>query len=215
MPESITASSAPAPVQRQQMAMQEHRDPSSTATFATSGTSTSLMEVSAFMTEQLRAQMTEQRVHDKAQHKETEEKLDTQRREYEAKLRDCETKLEAQRREYEAKLRNCEAQLEAQRHEYEAKLEAQRQDAKAYISDAQLERLQARLDALHQAKLLTDDEMLVLEDKVADFIGCRLSMMVAPGEIGAAAESVRKLAGMCEGVTKDGMLVRLLRRQVL
>lgn len=150
--------------------------------------------------------------------------VEKQREESEAKLEVQRKQIEAEREavlEATAALRSIqvqtemEAKLDAQRQEYEAKLEAQRHDAKAYISDAQLERLQERLDALHQAKLLTDDEMLVLEDKVADFIGCRLSMMTAPGEIGAAAESVRKLVGMCEGVTKDRMLARQLRRQVL
>ena len=113
-----------------------------------------------------------------------------------------------------------EAKFEAQRNEFEAKLEAQRheierQDAKTCVSDAKLESLQERLDALHQAKLLTDDEMMALEDKIADFIDCRSSVMVSPREISAAAEGVRKLVGMCEGMSKDGTLARQLRKRYL
>ena len=43
------------------------------------------------------------------------------------------------------------------------------------VSEGQLELLtevQTRLDALHQAKLLTDDEIAALEDCVADYIDC-------------------------------------------
>ena len=152
------------------------QQPSSSAGFAMSAAGASLMEVSAFMTEQLRSQMTEQRAHDNAQ----QAKLERQRED-----------TEALRQEYEAKLADCEAKL----------------DAKNCVSDTQLEGLQERFDALHQAKLLTDDAMLTLEDKLADFIECRSSVTVA--------DSVRKLVGMCEGVSKDEMFARQLRRKFL
>ena len=140
--------------------------------------------------------------------------------EYEAKLRDSEAKLAAQRQEYEAKLRDSEAKLDAQRHESEAKLrdceaKLDAQAAKNCASDVQLERLQEWLDALHQAKLLTDDEMFALEDLVADFIECRFSVTASLGEIGTSTESARKLVGMCEAVSKDSMLARQLRRKFL
>jgi hypothetical protein len=173
---------------------------------ATSGTGINLMDVSAFMTEQLRAQMTEQRAHDNAQ----QAKL-------EARLQQMEAKIERQRKETEVQRQEYEAKLEARRQEMEAKLEGQRQEmeAKKCVSDAQLEGLQERFDALHQAKLLTDDEIFVLEDILADFIECRSSVTVAPGEMNAAADTVRKLVGMCEGVSKDGMFARQLRRKFL
>ena len=181
------------------------------------------------MTEQLRVQMTEQRAHDKAQRQEMdaqrqtyEAKLDAQRQDYEAKLdaqrQDCEEKLDAQRQDYEAKLdmqrQAYEKQLDALRQGSEAKLDAQRQDANTCVLDAKLHGLQERFDALHQAKLLSDDEMFALEDKLADFIKCRSSVMAAPGDIDAAAESVRMLVGMCERLLKDGMLARQLRRML-
>ena len=119
-----------------------------------------------------------------------------------------EAKLERQREENEAQMQEYEAKL----RDFETKLLI---DAKNCVSDAQLECLQERFDALHQAKLLTDDEMFALEDKLADFIECRSSATVAPGEADAVADRMRKLVGMCEGVSKDGMLARQLRRKFL
>jgi hypothetical protein len=55
----------------------------------------------------------------------------------------------------------------------------------------------------------------MLEDKVADFIECRSSLTVALGEIGAVAAEMKKLVGLCEGVAKDKMLARQLRRKLL
>ena len=177
------------------MVMQQHSGTTSFA--ATSGTSTAPMEVSAFMMEQLRVQVTEQRMHDKAQREESE------------------AKLEAQQQRHEAQLIQYEAKLEAQRNDYEAKLEEQLQDSKTYTLESKLQGVQERLDALHQEKLLTDDEMFALEDIIVDFIECRSSGTSTPGEIGVVVERARKLVGVCEGVSKDGMLARQLRRRFL
>lgn len=131
---------------------------------------------------------------------------------------EMEAKLEAQRHEMEAKLRaqkhEMEAKLVAQRHEMEAKQQTTAY-AKICVSDTQLEALQERFDALHHAKLLTDDEVAHLQDKVADFIGCRSSSIIELGEIGALAETIRKLVGVCEGVSKDRVLARQLQRKFL
>eukprot|EP01043_Picozoa_sp_COSAG02_P027475 COSAG02_NODE_1624_length_11594_cov_6.314833_5_plen_272_part_00 len=120
-----------------------------------------------------------------------------------------------------------EAKMEAQRHQMEANMEALRRtveqqreerkttDAKTCVSETQLQALQERFDALVQAKLLTDDEVAKLEDLVADFIGCRASSTMALVEIGAVAEDIEKLVGMCEGMSKDAMLARQLRRKFL
>ena len=141
---------------------------------------------------------------------ERESQAKAERAELESKF---EAQLERQRRELEAQRR----EMDAQRRDFEAKLAAQRQEyeAKHCVSDVQLERLQERFDALHQAKLLTDDETCALEDKVADFIECRSSVTVASTEIDASAESMRKLVGMCEALSKDSMLARQLRRKLL
>jgi hypothetical protein len=73
--------------------------------------------------------------------------------------------------------------------------------------------LQTRLDALHQAKLLSDDQVGALEDCVADYIDCCASLNPAATEISAAAEKVKKMIGLSEGMRKDGMLARQLRRK--
>jgi hypothetical protein len=143
-----------------------------------------------------------------------------ERAHFEAKLEQQEVKMEALRQD----CKNCEEKLEAQRQEYERKLEALRQGAKleaqchgyeTKLSGDQLEALHQRFDALHQGKLLTDDEMFTLEDKLADFIECRSSATVARGEMLAVAEALLVLVGMCGGVSNDGMLARQLRRKFL
>jgi len=130
-----------------------------------------------------------------------------------------EAKMDALRKEAEAQRKEADAQrkeeAEVQRQEAEAQKNEAREvaAAKVCVSEAQLEALQARLDALHQAKLLTDDEVYTLEDCVADFIECRSSATVAAAEMDAAAEKAKKLVGLSEGVAKDGMLARQLRRK--
>jgi hypothetical protein len=155
------------------------------------------MEVSAFMKEQLK----EQRDHDEKIRKEMEVKLEKQRLDADEKMEKMqEARFEQQRQE-----------MEKMREASSAKAEAQA--VRSCVSEAQLEALQARLDALHQAKLLTDDEVFKLEDCVAEFIECRSSLTVAAAQMGAAAEQVKKLVGLSEGVAKDGMLARQLRRR--
>jgi len=130
--------------------------------------------------------------------------------------------MREEREEAKAEKAELKAELEQQRQETAARFEQQRQEAeqlreaasaKSSVSEGQLEALQARLDALHQAKLLTDDEGFKLEDCVAEFIECRSSLTVAAAQMGAAAEQVKKLVGLSEGVAKDGMLARQLRRR--
>eukprot|EP01043_Picozoa_sp_COSAG02_P128180 COSAG02_NODE_65621_length_257_cov_1.208861_1_plen_85_part_11 len=85
------------------------------------------------MTEQLKAQVVEERAHDNEQHAEMlrllverEAKLDAQleaqRKESDAQRKES----EAQRQSYEAKLEAQRKELEAQRQSYETKLEVQR-----------------------------------------------------------------------------------------
>ena len=173
------------------------------------------MEVSAFMKEQLK----EQRDHDEKIRKEMEVKLEKQRLDAEAKLEAQKKEAEAQKKEADEKMEKMqEARFEQQRQEIEkmreaASVKAEAQVVKSCVSEAQLEALQTRLDALRQAKLLTDDEVFKLEDCVAEFIECRSSLTVAAAEMGAAAEQVKKLVGLSEGVAKDGMLARQLRRR--
>eukprot|EP01043_Picozoa_sp_COSAG02_P106963 COSAG02_NODE_42968_length_379_cov_0.935714_2_plen_72_part_01 len=52
------------------------------------------------------------------------------------------------------------------------------------------------------------EEMFALEDRLVDFIKYCSVVTVAPRELGAAADSVRQLVGMCERISKDGMFAR-------
>ena len=122
-----------------------------------------------------------------------------------------ETTVERQRREMEGKLDEQRRQTEQQRQETQQVREIA--SAKSCVSEGQLELLQTRIDALHQAKLLTDDEIAALENCVADYIDCRSSLNPAAAEIGVAAEKVKKMVGLSEGMGKDGMLARQLRRK--
>ena len=141
----------------------------------------SLMEVSTFMTEQLKAVARMEARMDK-QAAEAKVEMDEQRR-----------------------------HMEQQRQEVQQVREIA--SAKGCVSEGQLEMLQTRLDALHQAKLLTDDEVGVLEDCVADYIGFRSSLNPTVTEIGVVAEKVKQMVGLSEGIGKDGMLARQLRRK--
>jgi len=130
----------------------------------------SLMEVSAFMKEQLK----EQRDHDEKVRKEMEAKLDKQRLDAEAKLeaqkKDAEAKLEAQRQQVEAQKKEADTEKRAMQTKMEAlcdgAMEARVRDAQ--LHGQQVAALQIRLEAVHAAKLLSDEELFALEDAIAD-----------------------------------------------
>jgi vacuolar-type H+-ATPase subunit I/STV1 len=142
-------------------------------------------------------------------------------------LREERETAEKQRRDSEAKLDEQQQQMEQQRQESEAKAERLRQEtlrdieqqrqetqqvraiasAKSAVSEYQLELLQTRIDALHQAKLLTDDEIGALEDCIADYIDCRSSLDPTADEISLVAEKVKKMVGLSEGMGKTGCLL--------
>ena len=130
--------------------------------------------------------------------REERETAERQRHEMETKLDEQRTKLDEQRQE------TCKQQVR----------EVQLASAMSCVSEAQLGLLQTRLDALHQAKLLSDDEIGALEDCIADYIDCRSSLSPAAAEISLAAEKVKKMVGLSEGMGKDGMLARQLRRKL-
>ena len=133
-----------------------------------------------------------------------------------------EAKMEKQIREQRQEIIQMEAKMEQQQKAIEVHLTLELQlasmtvaSAKSCVSEAQLEALQARLDAFQKAELLSDDEIGALEDCIADYIDCRSSLNPAAAEIGVAAEKVKKMVGLSEGMVKDGMLARQLRRKFL
>ena len=121
--------------------------------------------------------------------------------------------LDAQRQENEA-LRQ---QIESQREAYESKIEAQRQQIEALrqrhdTNDSRRGKVaacQARLEALSNAKLLEDDELCAIEDKVADAIG---AAHTDGGEHGAWI-CVMQMIQLSEGIVSEKMFSRQLRRK--
>ena len=173
------------------------------------------------MTEQLKAQVVEQRAHEIEQHTEMIRLLverETQARaekvELEAKL---EAKLEAQRKEseaqreaYETKFETTlETKLEAQRQAYETKFEAHRRETQGQARTNKVTALQLRFEALGEAKLLEDDELSAIEDKVADAIGAAATEDGTDG----AWECVMQMVRLSEGIASDKTFARQLRRK--
>ena len=126
------------------------------------------------------------------------------------------------------------AAFEQQRQELQQQrkeIEATKMDAKdariaeltpvAAISEEQLTTLQARLERLHVAKLLTDDELYSLEDFVADYV--ELTITMAKGGVITkemawaipAAGKAEKLVGLSAAMAGDGAFCRQIRRKFL
>ena len=76
-------------------------------------------------------------------------------------------KMEQQRAE--AKAEQTE-RIDAMERQHAAELARVQKPPTAAISEEQLPNLQARLEGLHMAKLLSDDELFALEDSVADWV---------------------------------------------
>lgn len=120
-----------------------------------------------------------------------------------------------------------EAKLEAQRHEMEQLqqkafesekllLETERLTPQEAISAAQVDALMARLEALHAAKLLSDDELFVIEDLVMDFSEVRGTLGVVTMEAvhtNHVVGKVHKLLSVSEAAPRDATLARQLRRK--
>ena len=127
--------------------------------------------------------------------------------------------------EMAAFIREERAFRESQRQEWEAKLETQLQEREATLqkawtaklkgqrsridaSDARV--LQARFEALHTSKLLSDDELYILENLVFDNV-----QDSERGEEGESHSTVGSLVRLCELATSDAGLARQLRRKYI
>ena len=111
-----------------------------------------------------------------------------------------------------------EKQLEREdriRAEMEAKLEQMREELttpRPAVTAQQLAALQSRLEAIHAAKLLTDDELFALEDISADFIALGTVTAEVVATSGAAAKLVQ-LVRVSEGIRPDSGFARQARRK--
>ena len=169
------------------------------------------MEVSAFMTEQLKAQLVQQREHDKQQHGEMMRLVQES----------AEARLQAVQAESEAKVRTAAAEAAAQAARVEAATAAAAAEIKR-MRDAdgasKIAALQMRLEALHAAELLKEDELFSIEDKLADVIGTSSPFGEAEGRgtddgVARHREEVAEMVLLSEGIASDKMLARQLRRK--
>ena len=158
-----------------------------------------MMEVSAFMTEQLDKQLEKQRMHDAQMRDQMDANMERQLKEAKRDKAELKAEMEAQRLEND-KLRT-EAAEATVRAEMQAKVDGA---ASARLRDQQLIALQARLEALSAAKLLTDDELFAVEDVIAD----------SSGEP-SGDDQLTMLLALSARMATDSAFARQLRRKVV
>ena len=84
--------------------------------------------------------------------------------------------------------------------------------AQELVSAEQLAALQARLEQLHAAQLLTDEELFALEDICVDYIALGLVTAEMAGG-NAAASKLLQLVRVSEGVATDASFARQAKRR--
>ena len=116
------------------------------------------------------------------------------------------------------------AALEQQKQETETKMEALRAELTptpaSAITDGQLTALQARIDGLHQTKLLADEELFTLENLITDWAELQASMegqviMQMALYTGNTIGTVHRMVKVSEVSTGDAAFARQLRRKFL
>ena len=135
------------------------------------------------------------------------------RSEAKAEKAELEAKMQVEKAELRKEMAAEKAEL---REEFEAKLE--NLTPKEAISAERLTALEARLEALHAAQLLTDEELFSLEDCLADYIEVKASCGVLTTETmqtNAAAAKLLKLIVLSEGLGKDAAFARQARRKFM
>jgi hypothetical protein len=150
--------------------------------------------------------------------------LKEQREEAKADRAELEAKLERQRQEMEARLDAKDAKLEQQQALIQQQAVLKGPPPVAAIADEQLATLQARIEGLHTAKLLTDEELFALEDLVADYVDLTMSvadriitrdMIYAMPGVDGVAGKLDKLVGLSAAMAGDAAFARQARRKFL
>ena len=108
--------------------------------------------------------------------------------------------------------------LKEMKAEWKAEIKAEQEEKKqekTAVSDAQATALQSRLEALHAAKLLSDDELYALEDCVADFVEATAGFVVTMEIVHTsdAAGKLHKLVTLSEKMPADAAFARQARRK--
>jgi chromosome segregation ATPase len=135
---------------------------------------------------------------------------------------DAKADLEAQLSKMEAKIEaeaaKAEQRAEAKMNEM-AQLESKLREELApspAVNDDQLSALQARIGALHAAKMLSDDEVYALEDSLADYFDLLASVTVVTKDMATAqseASKVLKLVVLSERMASDQGFARQCQRK--
>ena len=111
--------------------------------------------------------------------------------------------------------------LKEMKAEWKAEIKAEQEEKKqekTAVSDAQATALQSRLEALHAAKLLSDEELYALEDCVADFFEATAGFDVVPLSFvhtNDAAGKAHKLVTLSEKMPADAAFARQARRKFM
>ena len=103
--------------------------------------------------------------------------------------------------------------------EISAMVKVEMDKVRELITAEQFATFESRLDVMHAAELLSDDEMFKIEDLCADFLEIKTTAGVLTLESvysnpdGVAAR-LAKLIGVSEGIASDARCARQLRRKL-
>jgi len=121
------------------------------------------------------------------------------------------------RDEAKADQAKAQAKMELAQSELREEMEARLAPREA-ISAERLTALETRLEAMHAAQLLTDEELFSLEDCLADYFELKATYSVVTAEmLHANADAVKllKLIVLSEGLAKDAAFARQARRKFM
>ena len=152
-----------------------------------------------------------------------------------ALIKDIRQDAMAERDELESKLKaEYKVEMQQQKMEHKAELDTLRAEmaqlrgeltpapAPELVSAEQLAALQARLESLHAAQLLSDEEFFALEDLCGDFIelqgstvGVLSQDLVCSSAAYGVAARLAKVVGLSEGLASDAGFARQARRKLV
>ena len=203
----------------------------------------SLMEISVFMKEQqvqaearvdqaeARADKLEERMERLRQEAKAEKAQLMQ--EAKAEKAEMEAKMEQQHATSKAEMEQQQAALKDEMTQQQATLKAEIDALKAELTPAppapaitqeQLTALQSRIESLHVAKLLADEELYALENLIADYVELTISMIdgrvitretIYSLATVAAASKLDKLVGLSAAMVGDAAFARQARRKFM
>jgi hypothetical protein len=119
------------------------------------------------------------------------------------------------RQEAKAEKAEMREEANAEKAELRQEMEKMRGDLtpSPAVSEQQLAALQARIEALHVAKLLSDDEVYAIEDLCADYVALGLRTLEAACATSGATSKLVALVNLSEGIAADGPFARQARRK--